>query len=463
MHIHILGICGTFMGGIAAIAKQLGHKVTGSDLNVYPPMSTQLTSLGIELTTGWDTDQFNPTPDLVIIGNAMSRGNPAVEYVLSRNIAYTSGPEWLKREVLQHRWVVAASGTHGKTTTAGMVAWLLESCGMNPGYLIGGVPGNFDVSARLGDSPFFVIEADEYDTAFFDKRSKFVHYLPKTLIINNLEFDHADIFANLEAIKTQFHHLIRIVPSSGLVLFNPHDKAVAETLEQGLWSPTETVSVDQTHLNDKGLNWSAELIKNQYGQKDGQSFDVILNGNHVGKVNWSLTGIHNVHNALMALSAARHCGMDLATCITALSDFTNAKRRMELKSNAHNILIYDDFAHHPTAIQTTLQGLRAQVGTAPIVAIVEPRSNTMKAGVHEHTLGQSWQDADHVIVYQPDVEWQVELPTNSCEVDLISSVDKIIERTVDLADVGYHIVVMSNGGFQGIHDKLIHAINQKFV
>lgn len=474
MHIHILGICGTFMGGIAAIAKQLGHKVTGSDLNVYPPMSTQLESLGIELTQGWSREQFKVEPDLVIIGNALSRGNEAVEFVLARNIPYTSGPEWLKREVLQNRWVVAVSGTHGKTSTASMVAWLLESCDMSPGYLIGGVPGNFEVSARLGESPFFVIEADEYDTAFFDKRSKFVHYLPKTLIFNNLEFDHADIFSDLAAIQTQFHHLIRTLPGNGLLLCDTAVPAIQETLDKGLWSPIETINVDPKPLSkipkpetndeishvspDAQSSWHAKLQPNSLGQIDGSTFDVFLNDKNVGTVNWQLSGHHNVHNALMALAAARHCGMAVEICIDALSEFINAKRRMELRSNANDIAIYDDFAHHPTAIKTTLAGLRAKVGKQRIIAIIEPRSNTMKSDVHADTLGHSWQDADMVFVYQPSDNWGCAVPENSVETEFVNSVDKIVQRTVDLATKGDHIVVMSNGGFQGIHEKLILAL-----
>ncbi|GAA0301772.1 UDP-N-acetylmuramate:L-alanyl-gamma-D-glutamyl-meso-diaminopimelate ligase [Psychrosphaera haliotis] len=460
MHIHILGICGTFMGGIAAIAKQLGHKVTGSDLNVYPPMSTQLEQLGIELTKGWDEAQFKSEPDLVIIGNAMSRGNPAVEYVLARNLAYTSGPEWLKREVLQNRWVVAASGTHGKTTTSGMVAWLLESCGMNPGYLIGGVPGNFDVSARLGDSPFFVIEADEYDTAFFDKRSKFVHYLPKTLIINNLEFDHADIFKDIEAIKTQFHHLMRILPNNGLLITNPEDQYIKETLEMGCWSPIESVEASgETKSN--AAHWQVNVIPNEHGLKDGSHFEVLLNGESVGTVKWSLTGLHNIHNGLAALAAARHCGMEITHCVEALSAFTNAKRRMEVLLEHNDITLYDDFAHHPTAIKTTLEGLRAKVGSNRIIAILEPRSNTMKMGVHNSTLASSWQDADEVLVFNTDKDWSLDLAENQTHLNIFNSIDAIIQHVVELLEPNDHIVVMSNGGFGGIHQKLKNVILQQ--
>ncbi len=466
------------MGGIAAIAKQLGHQVTGSDTNVYPPMSTQLESLGITLTTGWDSAQFQPEPDLIIIGNAMSRGNPAVEYVLSRNLPYCSGPEWLKKEVLQQRWVVAASGTHGKTTTAGMVAWILESCGMNPGYLIGGVPGNFDVSARLGDSPFFVIEADEYDTAFFDKRSKFVHYLPKTLIINNLEFDHADIFKDIDAIKTQFHHLLRILPNSGLLISNQQDEHVQDTIKMGCWTPQESITVG---LNGDSI-WQAELLPNELGLFDGHQFNVYLKNEKVGQVNWTLTGEHNVHNALAALAATRHCGMSVESCIKALCQFKNAKRRMEVLLEHKGIVLYDDFAHHPTAIKTTLSGLRANVGVEvgkntncpKIIAIIEPRSNTMKMGVHNSTLANSWQDADEVIVFNQDSEWSLQDTNDEANKTRrfreFSSVDDIVKAVIDLittndhiafnnhSTLNKHIVVMSNGGFGGIHQKLQDAI-----
>jgi UDP-N-acetylmuramate: L-alanyl-gamma-D-glutamyl-meso-diaminopimelate ligase len=463
MHIHILGICGTFMGGIAAIAKQMGHKVTGSDQNVYPPMSTQLEQLGIELTQGWDVAQFEACPDLVIIGNALSRGNPAVEFVLNRNLPYTSGPEWLKREVLQDRWVVAASGTHGKTTTAGMVAWMLESCGMNPGYLIGGVPGNFEVSARLGDSPFFVIEADEYDTAFFDKRSKFVHYLPKTLIINNLEFDHADIFVDLQAIKTQFHHLIRTLPGTGLLIANPDHSNVNDTLSMGCWSPTETISTAQSAKCGAGeIVWGCQVVANSQGRFDGQIFDVILNGDIVGRVNWSLTGEHNIHNALAALAAARHCGMDVKTCIDALCEFKNAKRRMEHLLTHNQVSLYDDFAHHPTAIATTLAGLRAQVGEQRIIAILEPRSNTMKMGIHKDTLADSWQQADKVFLYHAEQDWHIKERAKAIPAIQSESIQQIVDQTIEIAQPNDHIVVMSNGGFGGIHQLLADALKQKF-
>ena len=358
MHIHILGICGTFMGGIAAIAKSMGHKVTGSDLNVYPPMSTQLESLGIQLTQGFDPAQLNPEPDIVIIGNALSRGNPAVEYILERNINYTSGPQWLSQNVLKDRWVVAASGTHGKTSTSSMIAWILDYAGLKPGFLIGGIPENFGVSARLGESPFFVIEADEYDSAFFDKRSKFVHYRPRTLVINNLEFDHADIFENLAAIQKQFHHLMRILPGNGLALIPEADTNIQQVIEMGCWSEIQTL----------GKDWQVGQCK-----ADGSSFEVRLNEQSCGTVNWQLIGDHNVHNGIMAIAAARHAGVKPDIAIEALCSFVNAKRRMELIGEVKGVTIYDDFAHHPTAIKTTLKGLRNKVA----VAVPSPVSGSM--------------------------------------------------------------------------------------
>lgn len=379
MHIHILGICGTFMGGIAAIAKSLGHKVTGSDQNVYPPMSKQLEDLGIELTKGYDVAQLTPAPDMVVIGNAMSRGNPCVEYVLDKGLPYTSGPEWLKHNLLQSSWVLAVAGTHGKTTTASMLAWILEYAGLKPGFLIGGIVQNFGVSAKVGDTPFFVIEADEYDTAFFDKRSKFVHYLPRTLILNNLEFDHADIFDDLNAIKKQFHHLMRTLPASGKVIWPSNELALSDVIAQGCWSNSETL----------GDDWGYDLIN-----ADGSEFTVLLNNQPQGVVNWQAMGEHNVKNAMMAIAAARHVGIAIEHSIAALREFISPKRRMELKAQVNNINVYDDFAHHPTAIKTTLAGLRAKVGNDKIIAILEPRSNTMKMGVHQHILLDSLSAAE---------------------------------------------------------------------
>lgn len=449
MHVHILGICGSFMGGIAAIAKSLGHKVTGSDKNVYPPMSTQLEALGIELTEGYCESQFDPAPDMVVVGNAMSRGNPAVEYVLNRNLPYTSGPQWLLDNLLKDRWVIGLSGTHGKTTTSSMVAWILEHAGLNPGYLIGGVPENFGVSARVGESPFFVIEADEYDSAFFDKRSKFVHYRPKTLVINNLEFDHADIFADLGAIQTQFHHLVRMVPENGLILTPNSTPAIEDMLKKGCWSSRQSL----------GKEWHAELLK-----KDGSEFNVLHNGVIVGTVAWSLLGQHNVDNALMAIAAAHHAGVTLPDAIEALSFFKNVKRRMEVKGEVNNITLYDDFAHHPTAIATTLDGLRKKVGNARILAVLEPRSNTMKMGVHKDTLANSWQKADEVYLYEPEgMDWSLvdSVAHSNAPTHCFRDVEKIVQGVCNVAQPGDHILVMSNGGFEGIHGRILDALKMK--
>ncbi|APD84770.1 UDP-N-acetylmuramate:L-alanyl-gamma-D-glutamyl-meso-diaminopimelate ligase [Alteromonas sp. Mex14] len=437
------------MGGIAAIAKSLGHKVTGSDKNVYPPMSTQLEALGIELTEGYCESQFDPAPDMVVIGNAMSRGNPAVEYVLNRNLPYTSGPQWLLDNLLKDRWVIGLSGTHGKTTTSSMVAWILEHAGLNPGYLIGGVPENFGVSARVGESPFFVIEADEYDSAFFDKRSKFVHYRPKTLVINNLEFDHADIFSDLAAIQTQFHHLVRMVPENGLILTPNSTPAIEDMLKKGCWSSRQSL----------GKEWHAELLK-----KDGSEFNVLHSGVIAGTVTWALVGQHNVDNALMAIAAAHHAGVTLPDAIEALSFFKNVKRRMEVKGEVNNITLYDDFAHHPTAIATTLDGLRKKVGNARILAVLEPRSNTMKMGVHKDTLANSWQKADEVYLYEPEgMDWSLvdSVAHSNAPTHCFKDVEKIVQGVCNVAQPGDHILVMSNGGFEGIHSRILDALNMK--
>ncbi|MGY0588606.1 MAG: UDP-N-acetylmuramate:L-alanyl-gamma-D-glutamyl-meso-diaminopimelate ligase [Paraglaciecola chathamensis] len=448
MHLHILGICGTFMGGIAAIAKAMGHKVTGSDNNVYPPMSTQLESLGIELTQGFDEDQFDPQPDMVVIGNALSRGNLAVEYVLNRGLPYTSGPQWLLENVLNDRWVLAVSGTHGKTSTSSMLAWILESAGMSPGFLIGGIPQNFGISASLGETPFFVIEADEYDSAFFDKRSKFVHYRPRTLVINNLEFDHADIFDSIADIQKQFHHLIRMIPGNGLVIAPKADTHITQVLDKGCWSPVQFV----------GSDWKvAECAA------DGSEFDVVYKGTSFGRVKWSLLGQHNVQNAMMAIIAARHAGVLPEVAIEALTNFVNAKRRMEVLGTVNGITVYDDFAHHPTAISTTLEGLRAKVGKARILAVLEPRSNTMKMGVHKQTLAQSWSAADQVFIYQPShLSWSMDALLAQSEVTTSLHDDlEILEKSIlSYAKPGDHILIMSNGGFGGIHQHLLQKLSQ---
>jgi len=456
MHIHILGICGTFMGGIAAIARELGHRVSGCDINVYPPMSTQLEALGIELKQGYLIEHLEDEPDMVIIGNAMSRGNALVEYVLDRNIPYTSGPQWLLEHVLKDRWVLAVSGTHGKTTTSSMLTWILEYAHMTPGYLIGGVPQNFEVSARLGDAPFFVIEADEYDTAFFDKRSKFVHYRPRTLVMNNLEFDHADIFDDITDIQKQFHHLIRMVPSNGLILSPKNEHYIEQTLAQGCWTPTE-FSVDDEHSHE---GWHSEKLS-----EDGSEFIVRFKGEIQGTVKWSLIGDFNIDNGLMAIAAARHAGVPSHVAIDALTEFVNTKRRLELRGNINNINVYDDFAHHPTAISKTLSGVRSYVGEGRVLAVLEPRSNTMKSGVHKHTLAQSLSPADTVFLFQGEgVLWSVKELELQCQQAFFAdtTIDSLVTRVAEQAQPGDTIVVMSNGGFGGFHEKLLSQLNVKY-
>lgn len=451
MHIHILGICGTFMGGAAVLARQLGHKVTGSDANVYPPMSTLLESQGIEIIEGFDPSQLDPAPDLVVIGNAMSRGNPCVEYVLNSNLRYTSGPQWLQEFLLHDRWVLAVSGTHGKTTTSSMLAWILEDCGYQPGFLVGGVLGNFGVSARLGESMFFVVEADEYDSAFFDKRSKFVHYHPRTLVMNNLEFDHADIFDDLEAIKRQFHHLVRTVPGNGRILAPKQDIALEDVLQRGCWSETE--------FTGQQANWRAEKLI-----ADGSEFKVFFQDEEVGIVKWDLVGDHNVDNALMAIGAARHVGVTPDLACESLAKFINTKRRLELKGQVNGVTVYDDFAHHPTAIELTLGGLRNKVGSDNIIAVLEPRSATMKRGVHKDALAASLAKADQVFLYQPDsIDWSVKDIASQCHqpADTSANVDELVAKIVSHAQAGSHILVMSNGGFEGIHGKLLEKLGEE--
>jgi UDP-N-acetylmuramate: L-alanyl-gamma-D-glutamyl-meso-diaminopimelate ligase len=443
MHIHILGICGTFMGGLAMLAKESGMRVTGSDLNVYPPMSTQLESLGIELIQGYDPSQLQLAPDLVVVGNAMSRGNPCVEYVLDKGLKYCSGPEWLKNYILAERWVLAVAGTHGKTTTASMLAWILEDNGMQPGYLIGGVPRNFTGSARLGASPFFVVEADEYDSAFFDKRSKFVHYQPRTLVINNLEFDHADIFDNLAAIEKQFHHLLRIVPSTGRVITPSDNSAIQQVLNLGCWSELEQTG--------EGKNWQWQALASDFS-----CLKILLDGAEQGVLNWSLIGQHNAENALMAIAAARHVGVLPSLAISSLEKFKPPKRRLELLAERGGIRLFDDFAHHPSAIRSTLAGLRAQVGSKRIIAILEARSNTMKMGVHQQHLAESLQQADSVLLYQPDPKNQYIANTAAqlAQAQVLSNIDEIVQVVANTMSDGDQILVMSNGGFEGIHAKL---------
>ncbi|MET0063774.1 MAG: UDP-N-acetylmuramate:L-alanyl-gamma-D-glutamyl-meso-diaminopimelate ligase [Candidatus Thiodiazotropha endolucinida] len=450
MHIHILGICGTFMGGIALLARALGHRVSGSDANVYPPMSTQLEQAGIDLMVGFEADHLQPAPDMVVVGNAMSRGNPAVEAMLNRGLPYTSGPQWLAEHVLQGRWVLAVAGTHGKTSTASLLAWILEQAGLQPGFLIGGVPENFGLSARLGDSPFFVVEADEYDTAFFDKRSKFVHYRPRTLIMNNLEFDHADIFDDLAMIQRQFHHLVRTVPAEGLIISPLNDGNISDVLDMGVWTPLEFFDPEIE------AGWHAE-----HTTADGHSFDVVCEGEMQGRVSWELIGNHNVANALAALAAARHAGVRPGVAIEAFSGFKNVKRRMELCGEVNGVRVYDDFAHHPTAIETTLDGLRKQVGDARIIALLEPRSNTMKRGVHADRLADALRTADQVMMFMPDdLQWDAAAALASLgdRAELFSDTASMVSLAVEMARPGDHILVMSNGGFEAIHQRLLDAL-----
>jgi len=444
MHIHILGICGTFMGGIAALAKQLGHKVTGSDAQVYPPMSDQLRQLGIELIEGYEPSQLEPRPDLVIIGNALSRGNPAVEAVLNQRIPYTSGAQWLHDALLQHKWVLAVAGTHGKTTTSSMLAWLLEFAGLKPGFLVGGVLANFQQSARLGESDFFVIEADEYDTAFFDKRSKFVHYCPSTLVLNNLEYDHADIFPDLAAIQRQFHHLIRVVPSYGRIFYPEHEQALQEVIAQGCWSEKVTIGANG--------EWAAQLV-----QADGGAFEVFYRGEKQATVEWSLIGQHNVYNGLMAIAAAHHVGVPVTVSAEAFTQYKNTKRRLELLGEVAGIKVYDDFAHHPTAITTTLAGMRKNVGDARIIAVLEPRSNTMKLGTMADALDGALADANEIFMLQPDkVQWLVSEKVPRAQVG--NSVEQLVEMISNQVRAGDHIVIMSNGGFGNIHQRLLASL-----
>jgi len=453
MHIHILGICGTFMGGVARIAQALGHEVTGSDANVYPPMSTQLEEAGIRLMEGWDPAHLEPAPDMVVIGNALSRGNPVVEHVLDSGLPYTSGPQWLAENVLRGRWVLAVAGTHGKTTTASMLAWILEHAGLDAGFLIGGVPRDFGVSARAGETPFFVVEADEYDTAFFDKRSKFVHYRPRTCVLNNLEFDHADIFDDLAQIQRQFHHLVRTVPGSGL-LVAPGDDANLETvLGMGCWTPVERFSLHGE------ATWSVAEAS-----ADGSRFEVVCGGKPAGRVEWSLTGRHNMANALAALAAARHAGVPPSVGIEALCRFRGVKRRMELRGEVRGVRVYDDFAHHPTAIETTLSGLRARVGKGRIIAVLEPRSNTMRAGVHAQALPGSLAQADQVLLFAPPaLEWDagaVMAPLGDrCRV--FGETGSLVEAVAETAAEGDSVLVMSNGGFENVHARILEALEAR--
>jgi UDP-N-acetylmuramate: L-alanyl-gamma-D-glutamyl-meso-diaminopimelate ligase len=452
-HIHILGIAGTFMGGVAAIAKAAGFRVTGSDLNVYPPMSTQLEALGIELYQGYGAGQLDLAPDMIVVGNALSRGSPVIEAMLDRGLPYTSGPLWLAEQVLHERHVIAVTGTHGKTTTTAMLTWILEYAGLAPGFLVGGVPGNFDSSARLGRAPFFVIEADEYDTAFFDKRAKFVHYRPRTAILNNLEYDHADIYPDVASIRRQFNQLLRTVPGAGRLIVNAQDAELAATLKEGCWTPREYFGLGQG-------DWRAEI---EEGSAAGR-FAVYFQGQKVARVEWDLLGEHNVMNALAAIGAAHHAGVAPERAAQALGAFRGVKRRMEVRGVAAGVTVYDDFAHHPTAIETTLKGLRARVGPARIIAVLEPRSNTMKMGVHRTHLAPSLAVADKTwLLNAPDLGWDLAGAVSGMgdRVSLAGNVDELVKGLAAQAREGDHILVMSNGGFGGLHEKLLTALRAR--
>jgi UDP-N-acetylmuramate: L-alanyl-gamma-D-glutamyl-meso-diaminopimelate ligase len=453
MHVHIVGVCGTFMGGIAALARAAGHRVTGSDQSVYPPMSDQLAALGIELIEGYSPEQLQLRPDVVVVGNVMSRGNPLIEALLESGIPYTSGPEWLARHVLSNRWTLAVAGTHGKTTTSSILAWILEFAGLEPGFLIGGVPGNFNVTARLGAGKHFVVEADEYDTAFFDKRAKFVHYRPRTAVLNNLEHDHADIYPDVASIQWQFHQLLRMVPRNGLVVANSADANVMHVIDMGCWTPVErfaaAVSGDTAWyaLAEPGSDYS--------------KFTVMQGNRRVADVEWSMLGRHNAENALAAILAARHAGVEVATAARALREFQGVRRRMEVRGVVRGVTVYDDFAHHPTAIRTTIDGLRRRVGKARVVAVLEPRSNTMKLGTHREALADSLSAADRIWMYQgPSVQWDVAESVVSLgeRASVSQDLDGLIERLARDAAPGDHILIMSNGGFGGIHGKLLERL-----
>ena len=492
MHIHILGICGTFMGSLALLARALGHTVTGSDANVYPPMSTQLENAGVTIAEGYLVEHLQPAPDLVVVGNAMKRGMDVIEYMLDSGLRYTSGPQFLSEQVLQSRHVIAVAGTHGKTTTTTMLAWILHYAGIDAGFLIGGVPlvdttdehlqQVFAHSSYLGaeknnddaeKTGYFVIEADEYDSAFFDKRSKFVHYRPRTAILNNLEFDHADIFADLNAIQTQFHHMVRMIPSTGKIIMPAATISLEDTLAKGVWTPIWRTAVldsaaHNTNTEEQALknnsDWQAELIS-----ADGGQFNISFTADKeaTGVVNWSMSGIHNVNNALVAVAAAYNVGVDVKTACAALSAFAGIKRRMELIGDVNDILVFDDFAHHPTAITTTLDGAKKKLADRRIWAIIEPRSNTMKMGIHQDSLAESAALADHTLWYEPTgLEWGLREVIENANIvnpnmgnqQVLSSVDAIIEHISTHAKAGDAIVIMSNGGFEGIHQRLLTAL-----
>ncbi len=445
------------MGGIAVLAKEAGYRVTGCDANVYPPMSTQLEAQGIELIEGWGVEQLSLNADMYVIGNVVSRGNPLMEEILNRNLIYISGPQWLSQALLQNKWVLAVAGTHGKTTTASMLAWILEYANMNPGFLIGGVPQNFGISARLTDSPFFVIEADEYDTAFFDKRSKFVHYRPRTAVLNNLEYDHADIFPDLAAIETQFHHLVRSVPSQGLLVSNGREASLERVIKRGCWTPVERFG---SPLPPEGEGLGERVGDSQRGWNIDDANHITLNGKSQGTLLWDLMGEHNRMNALAALAAARHAGVPVAQGLAALGEFKNVKRRMEIRGTVNGITVYDDFAHHPTAIATTVEGLRHKVGKARILAVLEPRSNTMKLGVMKDALPASLLQADAVFCYGANLGWDASkaLAPMGTKARVSDDLNELIAAICAVAQPGDQVLVMSNGGFGGIHEKLLQKL-----
>lgn len=450
MHIHVLGVCGTFMGSLALIAREAGHTVTGSDQGIYPPMSDLLAAQGVGIMEGYRPEHLEPAPDCVVVGNALSRGNPAVEHMLDRGIDYRSGPQWLAENVLKDKWVIAVSGTHGKTTTTSLVAWILEYAGLRPGFLIGGVPSNFGISARLGESDFFVIEADEYDSAFFDKRSKFLHFRPRTLIVNNIEYDHADIFPDLKSIQRQFHYLVRTVPGSGLIIANGDETSVAETLAMGCWTPVQRFGREADN------DWRVAAI-----DADSHGFSLEAAGGEVWQASLALPGLHNAHNALAAVLAARHVGVPVDTAIEALAEFKGVKRRLELRGEVDGIRVYDDFAHHPTAIEATVAAMRRDMTSGRILAVVEPRSNTMKLGVHRQALASALGDADLSFLLQPDnIGWNVSdaVAPLGARAQVENEVDVLVERIVRQARHGDRILVMSNGAFGGIHRKLLAAL-----
>lgn len=461
MKIYIIGICGTFMGGVARLARDTGWQVSGSDANTYPPMSTQLESLGVQLYDGYATANVDLEADIILVGNTISRGNPELEMVLERGLAYTSGAQWLAENILQGRWVLAVAGTHGKTTTSSILAWLLEDNQLSPGFLIGGVPLNFGESARLGETPFFIIEADEYDSAFSDKRSKFVHYRPRTLVLNNLEFDHADIFADIGAIQTQFHHLLKTIPEQGLVIHNTESSGLDKVFDLGCWS--ETVGFSSTDNANGSANWQVNTLS-----QDASEFEIL----HAGQsypVSWSLIGEFNMLNALAAVAAAHHVGVTVQHAVDSLPGFQSIKRRMEKIYDSTRLKVYDDFAHHPTAIQGTVNALRERVGSAPIIAVLEPRSNTMKQGVHKHLLADAVQSADKTLIFaDQNVVWDI-YQLESSQITCFATTQKLLEQLLleiesltitdsDTVQPTINILFMSNGGFEGIHQRFLDVI-----